>query len=51
VRKQIGMAVPVQGAKIIFEAILRSFAGIKYKTISPNLTPMIYNQTELQLEW
>ena len=30
VRKQIGMAVPCQGAKIIFEAILKSFAGIDY---------------------
>ena len=30
VRKQIGMAVPPLGAKIIFEAVLKSFAGIKY---------------------
>lgn len=30
VRKQIGMAVPAQGAKIIFEAVLKSFAGIPY---------------------
>lgn len=30
VRKQIGMAVPCQGARIIFEAILRCFAGIEY---------------------
>ena len=30
VRKQIGMAVPCQGAQIIFEAILKSFAGIDY---------------------
>ena len=30
VRKQIGMAVPPAGAKIIFEAILNSFAGIDY---------------------
>lgn len=30
VRKQIGMAVPVQGAKLIFEAVLRTFAGISY---------------------
>lgn len=30
VRKQIGMAVPVLGAKIIFEAVLNSFAGIEY---------------------
>ena len=30
VRKQIGMAVPAMGAKIIFEAILKTFAGIPY---------------------
>ena len=30
VRKQIGMAVPCQGAKIIFEAILKCFAGVEY---------------------
>lgn len=37
VRKQIGMAVPCKGAKIIFEAILRSFAGIDYPFIEPNI--------------
>lgn len=30
VRKQIGMAVPVKGAKIIFDAILKTFAGVSY---------------------
>jgi len=33
VRKQIGMAVPVKGAKIIFESILKTFAGIDYPSI------------------
>ncbi len=37
VRKQIGMAVPCKGAKIIFEAILRSFAGIPYDFIESNI--------------
>ncbi len=37
VRKQIGMAVPVQGAKIIFEAVLKTFAGIEYPSISCNI--------------
>lgn len=37
VRKQIGMAVPCQGAQIIFEAILKSFAGIDYPFIEPNI--------------
>jgi len=33
VRKQIGMAVPAQGAQIIFEAILKTFADISYESI------------------
>lgn len=37
VRKQIGMAVPVKGAQIIFEAILNTFAGIPYAFVEPNL--------------
>ena len=37
VRKQIGMAVPCRGAKIIFEAVLKSFAGIQYDYIEPNI--------------
>jgi DNA (cytosine-5)-methyltransferase 1 len=35
VRKQIGMAVPPKGAKIIFEAILKTFAGIIYDSVEP----------------
>ncbi len=35
VRKQIGMAVPPFGAKIIIEAILKAFAGIDYPYIEP----------------
>ena len=37
VRKQIGMAVPCRGAQIIFEAILKSFAGIPYESVEPNI--------------
>ena len=37
VRKQIGMAVPCKGAKIIFEAILNSFARVEYDWIEPNI--------------
>jgi DNA (cytosine-5)-methyltransferase 1 len=37
VRKQIGMAVPCNGARIIFEAVLRSFAGIDYEAIEANI--------------
>lgn len=35
VRKQIGMAVPPLGAKVIVEAVLKSFAKIPYKYIEP----------------
>lgn len=38
VRKQIGMAVPPRGARIIFEAILRTFAGIEYKHTVCNIS-------------
>lgn len=41
VRKQIGMAVPVTGAKVIFEAILDSFAGTPYEFVEPSLTNLI----------
>jgi DNA (cytosine-5)-methyltransferase 1 len=37
VRRQIGMAVPCNGARIIFEAILNSFAGIEYPSIDANI--------------
>lgn len=33
VRKQIGMAVPPTAAKVIIEAVLKTFAGIPYKSI------------------
>lgn len=38
VRKQIGMAVPVKGAKVAFMALFRSFAGIEYPRIEANLS-------------
>jgi len=33
VRKQIGMAVPPLGARVILSAILKTFAGVKYLTV------------------
>lgn len=41
VRKQIGMAVPCRGIKIIFESLLKSFAGIDYPSIEPCHKPLI----------
>ena len=38
VRKQIGMAVPQKGAAIIFQAILKTFAGIPYESQEANIT-------------
>lgn len=35
VRKQIGMAVPPAGAKVILEAVLKTFAGTPYASIPP----------------
>lgn len=35
VRKQIGMSVPVKGARLIFKAILKTFASIEYDYIDP----------------
>lgn len=35
IRKQIGMAVPPEGAKFVFEAILKSFAKIPYDFVEP----------------
>lgn len=45
VRKQIGMAVPVLAAKLIFESILKSFAKIEYAFIEPNITSIIHHQS------
>ena len=37
VRKQIGMAVPPLLSEVIFTAILKTLAGIDYKSIEPNM--------------
>ena len=31
------MAIPVKGAKVVVEAILKTFAGESYDWVSPNL--------------
>ena len=36
VRKQIGMAVPPKLAQVVFESILKTFAGIPYRSVKPN---------------
>ena len=37
VRKQIGMAVPCEGAKQIFEAVLKTFGGVPYAHVACNI--------------
>ena len=37
VRKQIGMAVPCDGAQIILEALLKTFEGAEYESVSPSV--------------
>ena len=37
VRKQIGMAIPPDGAKVLLDAILKTLVGIEYDYVEPNL--------------
>jgi DNA (cytosine-5)-methyltransferase 1 len=37
IRRQIGMAVPPRGANVIFDAILKAFAGLEYESVEANL--------------
>ena len=38
VRKQIGMAVPPRGARVIVEAVLKTFARIPYDSVPPKIS-------------
>jgi DNA (cytosine-5)-methyltransferase 1 len=38
VRRQIGMAVPPEGAKVIFEAIIKTLEAIEYKSVKANIS-------------
>ena len=44
VRRQIGMAVPPQGAKVIFESLLKCFAGVPYDSVDCNITPLLFTK-------
>lgn len=37
VRKQVGMAVPVDGARAIFKALFNSFLGVQYPSVPSNI--------------
>lgn len=36
-RRQIGMAVPCDGAQVILEALLKTFAGVPYESVDPSV--------------
>ena len=44
VRKQIGMAVPPDGAKVIFEAVIKTILGVDYPSVEPSMPSMIHDQ-------
>jgi len=37
VRKQVGMAVPVRGAQVVFEALFKTLSGIEYTSVDSNM--------------
>ena len=47
VRRQIGMALPPEGTRLILEAILKTAAGIPYESVEPSI-PFPKNQSEQQ---
>lgn len=44
VRKQIGMAVPPKGAKVIFEAVFKTLLGIEYDSQEASMDPLIHEK-------
>jgi DNA (cytosine-5)-methyltransferase 1 len=49
VRRQIGMAVPPKGAQVVFEAILKTFANIEYKSVQPNMAHVLNTSAQTRL--
>jgi DNA (cytosine-5)-methyltransferase 1 len=49
VRRQIGMAVPPLGAKVIIEAILKTFAGLAYNSIESKWKEEVESESRRQL--
>ena len=46
VRKQVGMAVPVRGAQVVFEALFKTLAGKTYPSIESNMSNYIKSALE-----
>lgn len=49
VRKQIGMAVPPLGAKVIFESIFKTMLDIPYDSMEPTMKPMIHRSRHYKI--
>lgn len=49
VRKQIGMAVPCTGVQVIFEAILKTFAGVSYEAAPFSLCDPIVHPNHMKM--
>ena len=48
VRRQIGMAVPVEGAQVVFEALFRSFKGETYPFVDSNMAKALDEAMQLR---
>ena len=49
VRKQIGMAVPVRGAQVVFEALFKTLSGKSYPSIESNMKRFIDSALDAEL--
>ena len=49
VRKQIGMAVPVRGAQVVFEALFKTLSGKSYPSIDSNMKKFIDSALDAEL--
>ncbi|AFG36966.1 DNA cytosine methyltransferase [Spirochaeta africana] len=50
VRRQIGMAVPVDGVRLIFESLLKCFADVSYPFIQPSFDVLRYDDDPSEIE-
>lgn len=48
VRKQVGMAVPVLGAQVVFEALFKTMSGKKYQSVKSNMKNYVDSALEIQ---
>jgi DNA (cytosine-5)-methyltransferase 1 len=48
VRKQVGMAVPVRGAQVVFEALFKTLAGKTYASVESNMKNYIESALDVK---